>query len=259
MSNIGHAGGSLPGITGLVLVRHGESEGNVAATLAHQAGARTSSTSRPATPTSDSRTPAGNRRWRWAGCWPAFPEKAAPPCGPPPTPAPGRPRNSHVQTGGWRVQVRLDERLRDRELGHPGHADLRGCGGAAAGGSPAPPVAGEVLLPPAGRRILGRRRAAAPLAAGRPGSRPRRRRACCWSATMPLIVLFRYILQGLDGDASCWTLPPRSSILNASVSRFRPPGRDGAVAAGELQHGGPSAEQGVPVTEHAGDADVHPR
>ncbi|MCB5293311.1 2,3-bisphosphoglycerate-dependent phosphoglycerate mutase [Arthrobacter sp. SO3] len=106
----------LPGMTELLLVRHGESQGNVAATLAHRSGAyvinvpardadvELSETGREQA-LALGRLLAGFAEDRRAAVWSSPYLRAR------------QTAELAVNTGGWKTQPVLDERLRDRELG----------------------------------------------------------------------------------------------------------------------------------------------
>jgi hypothetical protein len=72
-----------------------------------------------------------------------------------------------------------------------------------------------------------------------------------------LILLFRYILEGLS-EQEVLDIAATSSILNASRTRFVRPDGAGPWILESFNMADHLVSEGVPVTEHAGDADVHP-
>lgn len=256
MGSNGHAGGSRPGISGLVLVRHGESEGNVAATLAHQAGAHVinvpardadvglSGTGRDqalALGRLLARVPAEGRGAVWSSPYARARQTA----------------ELAVQTGGWRRQIRLDERLRDRELGILDMLTSAGVEARLPEEAQRRRWLGKFYYrPPGGESwadvVLRLRSLLADLDREHPGEEVF---LVCHDA---LIVLFRYILQGLT-EAELLDIAATTSVLNASVSRFVRTDGTGTWELESFNMADHLTEQGVAVTEHAGDANVHPR
>lgn len=246
----------MPGVAEILLVRHGESEGNVAATLARQAGAHVINV-----PARDadvelsevgrqqalalgrllSGIPAGDRAEVWSSPYVRARQTA----------------ELAVHTGGWRTGVTVDERLRDRELGI---LDML----TSAGVEARLPEEAErrrwlgkfYYRPPGGESwadvALRLRSLLADLDRGHPGQRVM---LVCHDA---LIMLFRYILEGLS-ERELLDIAAASTILNASVSRFVRPGGTGPWLLESFNMADHLLSGGVPVTEHAGDADVHPR
>jgi broad specificity phosphatase PhoE len=248
--------GVPPGVAEILLVRHGESEGNVAATLARQAGAHVISV-----PARDadvelsevgrqqalalgrllSGIPEGDRAEVWSSPYVRARQTA----------------ELAVHTGGWRTGITVDERLRDRELGI---LDML----TSAGVEARLPEEAErrrwlgkfYYRPPGGESwadvALRLRSLLADLDRSHPGQRVM---LVCHDA---LIMLFRYILEGLS-ERELLDIAATSTILNASVSRFVRPGGTGPWLLESFNMADHLLSGGVPVTEHAGDADVHPR
>ena len=256
MSNIGHAGGSLPGITGLVLVRHGESEGNVAATLAHQAGAHVINV--PARDADVGLSDTGrDQALALGGLLAGVPEPGRCAVWSSPYARARQTAEIAVQAGGWRGQIRLDERLRDRELGILDMLTSAGVEARLPEEAQRRRWLGKFYYrPPGGESwadvVLRLRSLLADLDRIHPGEEVL---LVCHDA---LIVLFRYILQGLT-ESELLDIAATTSVLNASVSRFARPGGAGSWELVSFNMADHLAEQGVPVTEHAGDANVHPR
>lgn len=73
-----------------------------------------------------------------------------------------------------------------------------------------------------------------------------------------VIFLFRYILEGLS-EREILDIAATSSVLNASLTRFVRPGGLGPWALESFNVADHLVSGGVPVTEHAGDTNVHPR
>lgn len=222
MGNNGRPGDGA-GITALTLIRHGESEGNLAATQAREAGALVIKV--PARDADVGLSETG--------------------------------RDQALALGRFLAGVLLDERLRDRELGI---LDML----TSAGVEARFPEEAErrrwlgkfYYRPPGGESwadvVLRLRSLLADLDRRHPGEEVV---LVCHDA---LILLFRYVLQGLT-EADLLDLAATTSILNASVSRFvRADGTGPWQLAGfnQAEH---LMAHGVPVTEHAGDANVHPR
>ena len=200
--------GSPTGMTELVLVRHGESQGNVAATLAHQSGAHVINV--PARDADVELSETGREQALALGrLLVGFPEdgRAA---------VWSSPYLRARQTAELAVQHRrlgrrtvlLDERLRDRELGILDMLTVRRRGGPASPRSGAAALAGQVLLPSSGRGIVGRRRAAAALPDSRPGP-PVRRPAGAAGLPRRRHPADPLHPGGADGARSCWTSLPR--------------------------------------------------
>ncbi|WP_445155670.1 histidine phosphatase family protein [Arthrobacter sp. Hor0625] len=254
MSNIGH--GSLPGITGLVLVRHGESEGNIAATLARETGAHVINV--PARDADVGLSETGREQALALGRLLAgVPEAGRSAVWSSPYARARQTAELAVQTGGWREQIRLDERLRDRELGILDMLTSAGVEARLPEEARRRSWLGKFYYrPPGGESwadvVLRLRSLLADLDREHPGEEVL---VVCHDA---LIVLFRYILQGLT-EAEVLDIAATTGVLNASVSRFVRPGGAGAWELESFNMADHLAEQGVAVTEHSGDANVHPR
>ncbi len=220
-------GRSAPGMTELLLVRHGESQGNIAATLAQQTGAHVI-----AVPARDADVelsdtgreqalalgrllagfPDGNRTVVWSSPYIRARQTA----------------ELAVTTGGWQTPVLIDERLRDRELGI---LDML----------TSPAVETRLPEEAARRRWLGKfyyrppggeswadvvlrlRSLLADLDRRHPGQGVM---LICHDA---VILLVRYILESLT-ESELLDIAATSTILNASVSRSSArtvPGRGG--------------------------------
>jgi hypothetical protein len=73
-----------------------------------------------------------------------------------------------------------------------------------------------------------------------------------------LIMLVRYILEGMT-EAELLDLAATTSVLNASITRYVRPEGQGPWTLDSFNVADHLIAEGVEVTEHAGDANVHPR
>jgi broad specificity phosphatase PhoE len=73
-----------------------------------------------------------------------------------------------------------------------------------------------------------------------------------------VILLFRYVLEGMS-EAELLDLAASTSVLNASLTRYVRPSGEGPWTLESFNVADHLTEQGVTVTEHAGDASVHPK
>lgn len=246
----------LPGVAELLLVRHGESEGNVAATVARQAGAHVinvpardadvelSDTGRQqalALGRLLSGIPEGERAAVWSSPYVRARQTA----------------ELAVHTGGWRTGITVDERLRDRELGILDMLTSTGVEARLPEEAERRRWLGKFYYrPPGGESwadvVLRLRSLLADLDRRHPWQRVM---LVCHDA---LILLFRYILEDLS-ERELLDITAASTILNASVSRFVRPDGTGPWLLESFNLADHLLSGGVPVTEHAGDADVHPR
>ena len=256
MGSNGGTGGSRPGITGLVLIRHGESEGNVAATLARESGAHVINV--PARDADVGLSGTGREQALALGRLLAgTPEQSRCTVWSSPYARARQTAELALQTGGWRQQVRLDERLRDRELGILDMLTSAGVEARLPEEAQRRRWLGKFYYrPPGGESwadvVLRLRSLLADLDREHPGEEVM---LVCHDA---LIMLFRYILQDLT-ESELLDLAATTSILNASVSRFVRPQGTGAWELQSFNMADHLTEHGVPVTQHAGDANVHPR
>jgi broad specificity phosphatase PhoE len=244
------------GLTELLLVRHGESEGNVAATMARQAGAHVIEV--PARD-ADVRLSATGREQALAlgRLFADFPEEHRPAAvWSSPYVRARQTAELAVKTGGWPAGILIDERLRDRELGI---LDMLTSAGVEAR---LPEEAARrrwlgkfYYRPPGGESwadvVLRLRSLLSDLELHPRGDRVM---LVCHDA---LILLFRYILEGLT-EPEILDIAATSTILNASLTRFVRPGGSGAWTLESFNLADHLVSEGVPVTEHAGDANVRP-
>lgn len=245
------------GAVELILVRHGESEGNVAATEASRAGAdvidvpaRDADVALSATGQDQSlalgRALASTAEEHWPDAVVSSPYARA-----------RQTAEIAVETAGWPVKVRTDERLRDRELGildmltsqgvdrlHPDEAKRRLWLGKFYYRPPGGESWADVVLRL--RSVLGELNS---LGSGQ------RVMLVCHDA---LILLVRYVLEGMT-EAELLDLAASTSVLNASMTRYVRPEGHGPWTLESFNVADHLTAQGVEVTEHAGDANVHPR
>jgi broad specificity phosphatase PhoE len=245
------------GVVELLLVRHGESQGNVAATLARETAAHVIDV--PARDADVELSGTGREQSMALGKLLAeFPEqqRAAAVWSSPYARA-RQTADLAVRSASWNAPVLVDERLRDRELGI---LDMLTSAGV------------EARLPEeaARRRWLGKfyyrppggeswadvalrlRSLLADLDRQYSGSRVM---LVCHDA---VIFLFRYILEGLT-EREILDIAATSSVLNASLTRFVRPEGAGPWMLESFNLTEHLVGGGVPVTEHAGDTNVHPR
>ena len=245
------------GAVELLLIRHGESEGNVAATEARLAGAEVIEV--PARDADVNLSDLGQEQAKALGtALERIPEADRPDAV---VSSPyARARQTAeiaVRTAGWPVKVLSDERLRDRELGildrltrlgvesrYPEEAERRLWLGKLyyrpPGGESWADVAlrlrsvlDELNTLNSGKRVM----------------------LVCHDA---VIMLVRYVLEGMS-EEEVLDLAATTSILNASITRYLRPSGAGPWTLDSFNVADHLTEQGVSVTEHAGDASVHPR
>jgi broad specificity phosphatase PhoE len=246
----------VPGVAEILLVRHGESAGNVAATMARQAGAHVISV--PARDADVELSEIGRQQALALGrLLSGIPEGERADVWSSPYVRARQTAELAIRTGGWRTGITVDERLRDRELGI---LDML----TSAGVEARFPEEAErrrwlgkfYYRPPGGESwadvALRLRSLLADLDRRMPGQRVM---LVCHDA---LIMLFRYILEGLS-ERELLDIAAASTILNASVSRFVRAGGTGPWLLESFNMADHLLSGGVPVTEHAGDANVHPR
>lgn len=240
----------------LLLVRHGESVGNVAATKAQSDGTEVIDVgSRDA---DVPLTETGTQQAQALGRWLAEMDPADRPeslwCSPY-----LRARQTAeiaLEAAGSALPWRVDERLRDRELGildlltavgvearFPAEADRRRWLGK------------FYYRPPGGESwadlALRIRSLLADLDRAEPGRR------VLIVAHDAVILLFRYVCEGLSED-QLLAITKATTVTNASVTHLTRPTGQGLWKAAGFNMDQHLQEQGAPRTEHAGDADVLP-
>lgn len=245
-----------PGMGELLLVRHGESQGNVAATLAHQSGAHVINV--PARDPDVELSGTGvEQALALGGLLAGFPADGRAAVWSSPYVRARQTAELAVHTGGWKTPVLLDERLRDRELGILDMLTSAGVEARLPREAERRRWLGKFYYrPPGGESwadvVLRLRSLLADLDRLYPGQRVL---LVCHDA---VILLIRYILEGLT-EGELLDIAATTAILNASVSRFVRPGGIGRWRLESFNVADHLMSEGVPVTEHAGDANVHPR
>ncbi|MCU1566494.1 MAG: fructose-2,6-bisphosphatase, partial [Pseudarthrobacter sp.] len=244
------------GAVELLLVRHGESEGNVAATDARLAGAEVIEV--PARDADVNLSGTGQEQAKALGTALARIAEDARPDAVVSSPYARALQTAEiaVETAGWRVKVSTDERLRDRELGildrltrlgvekrFPEEAERREWLGKMYYRPPGGESCADVAL-----RLRSVLDELNNLGTGH------RVMLVCHDA---VILLFRYVLEGMN-ETELLDLAASTSVLNASLTRYVRPSGEGPWTLESFNVADHLTEQGVTVTEHAGDASVHP-
>lgn len=245
------------GAVELLLIRHGESEGNVAATEARLAGAEVIDV--PARDADVNLSGTGRDQAKALGTALARISDELRPDAVVSSPY-ARARQTAeiaVEAAGWPVKVLTDERLRDRELGildrltrlgvetrYPDEAERRLWLGKLYYRPPGGESWADVALRL--RSILDELNT---LGTGH------RVMLVCHDA---VILLVRYVLEGMS-EQEILDLAATTSVLNASITRYVRPSGAGPWELESFNVADHLAEQGVTVTEHAGDASVHPQ
>lgn len=245
------------GAVELILIRHGESEGNVAATEARLAGAEVIDV--PARDADVNLSGTGRDQAKALGTALARIAEEERPDAIVSSPY-ARARQTAeiaVDAAGWPVKVLTDERLRDRELGildrltslgvktrYPDEAERRLWLGKLYYRPPGGESWADVALRL--RSILDELNT---LGSGQ------RVMLVCHDA---VILLVRYVLEGMS-EEEILDLAATTSILNASITRYVRPTGAGPWELKSFNVADHLIEQGVTVTEHAGDASVHPQ
>jgi broad specificity phosphatase PhoE len=241
----------------LVLVRHGESLGNVAATKAQLSGAEVIDV--PARDADVDLSPVGYDQAKALGLSLAGIPAAQRPDAIWSSPYVRACRTAEVAatTAGWAVPILLDERLRDRELGILDTLTATGVEARLSGEAARRRWLGKFYYrPPGGESwadVVLRLRSMLADLERQPGAT----RVLVVSHDA-VILLFRYILEGLS-ERELLDVAATSTVLNASLTRY---GRDGGRGRWRLESFNVAehlAEQGVALTEHGGDANVHPQ
>lgn len=245
------------GAVELILIRHGESEGNVAATDARLAGAEIIEV--PARDPDVNLSGTGQEQAKALGAALArVPEDRRPDAV---VSSPyARARQTAeiaVQAAGWPIKVKTDERLRDRELGILDRLTRLGVENRFPEESERRLWLGKLYYrPPGGESwadvALRLRSVLAELNNLGSGHRVM---LVCHDA---VILLFRYVLEGMT-EEEILDLAATTSVMNASLTRYVRPSGAGPWTLESFNVTDHLAEQGVTVTEHAGDASVHPK
>lgn len=245
-----------PGTTALILVRHGESVGNVAREAAEADGAEFIAIDQrdPDVPLSDQGREQATALGRWLADLPAE-EAPTSVWSSPYVRAEDTCRTALAQTG-LALDVRLDERLRDRELGildrltgrgvvarYPDEAQRRRHQGKMYYRPPGGESWADVVLR-LRSFLLDVEQAAVPGTA-------------LITTHDAVILLLRYVLQGLT-EAQLLDVAARQSVANASVTRLvRDPG-ERLWRLTEFSSSDHLERYGSAPTEHEAERDVHP-
>ncbi|MEV7473706.1 histidine phosphatase family protein [Pseudarthrobacter oxydans] len=245
------------GAVELLLIRHGESEGNVAATDARMAGAEVIAV--PARDADVNLSGTGQEQAKALGAALARIAEEFRPDAVVSSPYARAFQTAEiaVEAAGWPVKVQLDERLRDRELGildrltrlgvekrYPEEAERREWLGKIYYRPPGGESWADVAL-----RLRSVLDELNNLGSGH------RVMLVCHDA---LIMLFRYVLEGMT-EKELLDLAASTSVLNASITRFVRPAGEGPWTLESFNVADHLTEHGVTVTEHAGDSSVHPQ
>nr|WP_217432465.1 histidine phosphatase family protein [Pseudarthrobacter oxydans] len=245
------------GAVELLLIRHGESEGNVAATDARMAGAEVIAV--PARDADVNLSGTGQEQAKALGAALARIAEEFRPDAVVSSPYARAFQTAEiaVEAAGWPVKVQLDERLRDRELGildrltrlgvekrYPEEAERREWLGKMYYRPPGGESWADVAL-----RLRSVLDELNNLGSGH------RVMLVCHDA---LIMLFRYVLEGMT-EKELLDLAASTSVLNASITRFVRPAGEGPWTLESFNVADHLTEHGVTVTEHAGDSSVHPQ
>jgi broad specificity phosphatase PhoE len=245
------------GTVELVLVRHGESLGNVAAAQAEAARAEVIDV--PVRDADVALSPVGEEQARALGAlfagW--TPEQVPDSVWSSPYKRALDTASVALHAGGIDRAIRVDERLRDRELGVLDLLTSRG-------------VEARYPQEAARRRWLGK------FYHRPPGGESwadlalrvrsllgdldriddgRRVLVVCHDA---LVVVFRYVCEGLN-EAEILEIARTTPIRNVSVTRLARPGAGGSWECVEFNDVSHLEDEGAPVTQHPGDPHVRPR
>jgi broad specificity phosphatase PhoE len=245
------------GAVELILVRHGESQGNVAATDAHQAGVEVVTVSARDADVILSAT-GQDQALALGRALAGIPADLVPDTVvSSPYVRARQTAEIGVESAGWRVAVRTDERLRDRELGVLDMLTWRGVEQRLPEEAERRRWLGKFYYRPPGgeswadvvlrlRSLLGELNG--------PGM-GHRVMLVCHDA---VILLVRYILEGMS-EQEVLDLAAGTPVMNASITRYVRPEGQGLWTLESFNVADHLTGQGVQVTEHAGDARVHPR
>ncbi|MFK0004272.1 histidine phosphatase family protein [Paenarthrobacter sp. NPDC090522] len=245
------------GAVELLLIRHGESEGNVAATEAREAGREVIDV--PARDADVNLSGTGQEQAKALGTALAkIPEDSRPDAVVSSPYARARQTAGIAcEAAGWQANILTDERLRDRELGILDRLTSRGVQARFPEEAERRLWLGKLYYrPPGGESwadvALRLRSVLTELNTLNSG---RRVMLVCHDA---VILLVRYVLEGMS-EEEILDLASTTSVLNASITRYVRPSGAGPWTLESFNVADHLTEQGVTVTEHAGDASVHPQ
>jgi len=244
------------GATQLLLVRHGESLGNAAASRAEREGAETIDI-----PMRDADVPlteTGMRQAAAVGTWLGDLDVGARP-----TRAWSSPYVRAATTGelaiaesGIDLRLRIDERLRDRELGITDLLTTRGFEARLPFEAQRRHWLGKFYYrPPGGESwadmVLRARSVLADIDLVDDGEHVM---IVCHDA---MILILRYVCEGLT-EAQLLEISQQSAVGNASLTRLSRPGGSGLWTADSVNDVSHLADEGAPVTTHSGGMDDRP-
>lgn len=245
------------GAVELILIRHGESEGNVAATDARLAGAEVIEV--PARDADVNLSGTGQDQAKALGAALARIAEDLRPDAVVSSPYARARQTAEIATeaAGWQVKVRTDERLRDRELGILDRLTRRGVENRFPEEAERREWLGKMYYRPPGGESWAdvALRLRSVLDELNNFSTGHRVMLVCHDA---VILLFRYVLEGMT-ERELLDLAASTSVLNASLTRYVRPSGEGPWTLESFNVADHLTEQGVTVTEHAGDASVHPK
>jgi broad specificity phosphatase PhoE len=245
------------GAVELLLIRHGESEGNVAATEAREAGVEVIDVPARDADVDLSGTGRDQAKALGAALGRIAQERRPDAIVSSPYARARQTAEIAAETAGWPLEVRTDERLRDRELGILDRLTRLGVENRYPEESDRREWLGKLYYrPPGGESwadvALRLRSVLAELNSLGMGHRVM---LVCHDA---VIMLFRYVLEGLS-ERELLDLAARETILNASMTRFVRPSGVGRWTLESFNVADHLAEQGVAVTEHGGDTVARPQ
>ena len=231
------------GAVELLLIRHGESEGNVAATEARLAGAEVIDV--PARDADVNLSDTGREQAKALGTALARIAEEFRPDAVVSSPYARALQTAEigVETAGWPVKVRTDERLRDRELGILDRLTRLGV---------------DTRFPEEAERRLWLGKLYYRPPGGESWADVALRLRSVLVCHDAVILLVRYVLEGMN-EQEILDLAAGTSVLNASITRYVRPSGEGPWTLESFNVADHLAEQGVAVTEHGGDASVHPQ
>lgn len=245
------------GAVELLLIRHGESEGNVAATAARLAGAEVIEV--PARDADVNLSSTGQQQAKALGTALGRIEKEFRSDAVVSSPYARAVQTAEITvlTAGWPPMVRTDERLRDRELGILDRLTKLGVDRRFPEEAERRLWLGKLYYRPPGGESWADVALRLRSVLDELNSRDRGQRVLlvCHDA---VIMLFRYILEGLS-EEELLDLAAGTTILNASITRYVRPSGAGPWTLDSFNVADHLTEQGVEVTEHAGETNVHPR
>lgn len=245
------------GAVELLLIRHGESAGNVAATTASVEGAEIIEV--PCRDADVQLSKIGQEQAKALGTALSRNSRVFRPDAVVSSPYARAVQTAEIalETADWPMKIRTDERLRDRELGildmltrvgverrFPEEAERRLWLGKLYYRPPGGESWADVAL---------RLRSALDDIAGRGAGQ--KIMLVCHDA---LIMLFRYILEDMS-EQELLDLAADTPVLNASLTRYKRPSGSGPWTLDSFNVTDHLTEQGVTITEHAGDTNVHPQ